>query len=1172
MKAICFSLAKRFFGSAGLPAIFGVVLLLGAVSLSAAEFIPYAERSDVQPDLSLKTPHFDIAQNLSGGPLNIFAISSVTQGRDVSELMERLDSKISMVTWDRRGDSNSWGFGDFYRRGGTFDYKLISKYTANSIQGPEKFDAMIMCTPMGWNAFTKGTKKRILSRVEEDGAGLIFVMPFPGGDKEGVEWDNELRNLCALIDSPSDYTNGGYYETHRAGASTSTKGKKWIAKAEHPILDGVPLQAMPYDRVEVLKFKVAEGAKVLIETEDGYPVMAVKSLGKGRVVTFAFRTDGLSPQVYAEGNNRLINFPQRYWEVWFNLLARSAFWASGREFKKSGEPVMLTGGDDDAYLKALQWKDASGKVTDWKLDFKAPSARAAIELSVPLTIDHGKDIPVSFEVPKGLENAAWSIEASEPSRFGDRVMDRIDLDLKGANAINGEGECAAKFPGAKLSKTCATFHVIGKADGKIVAEGVTTMMFSPDPVWDDFEIHCWGGAESVPFLRDFERNLEKQLGVTCQQTYSENSAKEALLTGYRNQLYAGIDGLHVKLPKGDSSQDKSLLIRHPSFSDPAELAAREKGVLAKFSPLAKYKPLTCILADETSLTNYTSEYDFDFHPENIKAFKAKLEAKFKSVEALNKALGTSFKSFADAEPPTTPETRASGNWGLWSEWRSHNDDMWASVFFSYEKWFDKAVPGARLSLSGTQTSTPFDGIDWAKLTPAFHSICGYRGRYQDLQRINFDPTGQIKTLSWVGYGARGLGVHYQMWDNLLSGDSGCGIFWWLSMRNADLAFCQSAKDYKSVFATLQQGIGKQYQLARRSFSPAAVLWSPASQRAAYAAGKFDVFIKTEALIVDSLRSAGFDPYFISEEQLIAGELKSKGAKGLFLPMTLSLGLGEKAGGTPVWPKIKEFMAAGGVVVRTDIPSKDEFLQPLSLPDGFAAKTVDFSSIKADLQSGLAALGVRPAVVVKNKDIKDTQKFKTFVHELKAGKDSSGYLVSFLLLPEDIKQVFGADGVATWESASGASKPFKLSADCSAVKKTACYNQRTGKLVELSGGELNIDTVPAEANIFAFLPYAVKGVTVESTRVKGFMKVKWQIEQDKPAGAEAAPYVPHVVRVDLISCITGQPTITDNCRNVTSDASGKGEISIPLSIDDENVLWGVNVTDMVTGMKGKVEQK
>ena len=190
----------------------------------------------------------------------------------------------------------------------------------------------------------------------------------------------------------------------------------------------------------------------------------------------------------------------------------------------------------------------------------------------------------------------------------------------------------------------------------------------------------------------------------------------------------------------------------------------------------------------------------------------------------------------------------------------------------------------------------------------------------------------------------------------------------------------------------------------------------------------------------------------------------------------------------------------------------------------------------------------------------------------AGKGASGYLVSFLLLPEDIKQVFGADGVATWESALGASKPFKLSADCSAVKKTACYNQRTGKLVELSGGELNIDTVPAEANIFAFLPYAVKGVTVESTRVKGFMKVKWQIEQDKPAGAEAAPYVQHVVRVDLLSCLTGTPAVPDNCRNVACDASGKGEISIPLSLADENILWGVNVTDMVTGMKGKVEQK
>ncbi|MEI7904114.1 MAG: hypothetical protein WCI43_01715, partial [Candidatus Firestonebacteria bacterium] len=357
---------------------------------------------------------------------------------------------------------------------------------------------------------------------------------------------------------------------------------------------------------------------------------------------------------------------------------------------------------------------------------------------------------------------------------------------------------------------------------------------------------------------------------------------------------------------------------------------------------------------------------------------------------------------------------------------------------------------------------------------------------------------------------------------------------------------------------------------RRSFSPAAVLWSPASQRAAYAAGKLDVFIKTEALVVDSLRSSGFDPYFISEEQLLAGELKSKGAKGLFLPMTLSLGLGEKAGGTPVWPKIKEFIAAGGVVVRTDMPSSDEFLQPSGLPEGYAGKTKDFSSIKADLQSGLAALGVRPGVVIKNKDIKDTQKFKTFVHELKTGKDSSGYMVSFLLLPEDIKQVYGADGTQTWESESGVSKPFKLSADCSAIKYTACYDRQTGKRVDLKDGALNIEATPAKGNIFAFLPYSVKGVTADSTRTKGFLTVKWQIEQEK-SKTEPVPFVPHVVRVDVLYCTTGQPNL-DLSRNVASDAAGRGEISIPLALADESGLWGVTVTDMVTGMKATITQK
>ena len=265
------------------------------------------------------------------------------------------------------------------------------------------------------------------------------------------------------------------------------------------------------------------------------------------------------------------------------------------------------------------------------------------------------------------------------------------------------------------------------------------------------------------------------------------------------------------------------------------------------------------------------------HPANIKAFRKKLRAKFGTVEAMNAALNLSEKSFDEIIAPVTAETKALGNWGLWNEWRAHNDDLWTSVFTSYAAWINAVEPGIRVSVSGTQESTPFNGIDWAKLTPALRSVTGYNGRFQQLQRQSFHPTGDLKSMAWVGYGNKGVAAQHQLWDNLFSGDAGCGFFWWYSARNPDLTWSQSALDYKAALDVITHGVGRQYQLTRRQFSPIAVLWSPTSQRAAYAAGKFEQFVKEEENVIQTLRRSGFDPYFISEPQLLAGQLQTKGA-------------------------------------------------------------------------------------------------------------------------------------------------------------------------------------------------------------------------------------------------------------------------------------------------------
>ena len=91
-------------------------------------FIPYDKRKDLQPKLEVKTPHLPFAKGLAGGPLAVFTMSNVGYGREIPELMQRMDLKVSHMTWDRTYGQNTWGFGDFYGKRG---HAAPDPYAAN---------------------------------------------------------------------------------------------------------------------------------------------------------------------------------------------------------------------------------------------------------------------------------------------------------------------------------------------------------------------------------------------------------------------------------------------------------------------------------------------------------------------------------------------------------------------------------------------------------------------------------------------------------------------------------------------------------------------------------------------------------------------------------------------------------------------------------------------------------------------------------------------------------------------------------------------------------------------------------------------------------------------------------------------------------------------------------
>src|SRR5207248_854298 len=122
-------------------------------------------------------------------------------------------------------------------------------------------------------------------------------------------------------------------------------------------------------------------------------------------------------------------------------------------------------------------------------------------------------------------------------------------------------------------------------------------------------------------------------------------------------------GLHAKDIDGQAKRynethDKKELIRNPSYSDDAFVAKEREQVQKYAEGLKDFAPLSMIMSDETALTSYTREYDFDFHPENIKKFREKMKQKFETIENLNAALGSAVKTFDELEPPVTDEAKA----------------------------------------------------------------------------------------------------------------------------------------------------------------------------------------------------------------------------------------------------------------------------------------------------------------------------------------------------------------------------------------------------------------------------------------------------------------------------------------------------------------------------------
>ncbi|MBA2480003.1 MAG: beta-galactosidase [Planctomycetes bacterium] len=1151
---------------------------LGPKEGMKVDFIPYAERFDVISSMEVVTPHLPMARGLAGGPLKTFMLSNVRYGREVVEMMQRMDLDVSLMSWDSDWGANAWGLGDhMFKRGHSTDFVQMQKYLDSSMQGPERFDAMVMHTPLGWNRFTSSAREAILKRVREDGEGLVLVMPFPG---DAGDWPADLREACALIDSSSDLVVNGCEV--KAAKTGSISGKSWTKTKAHPITAGVPIETLPFASMETQSYKLAPGAEVLLALESGEPVLAVKQLGKGRVVTFATRAQSLTARMSAP-MDYVKRHDHRYWETWYNLINRAIAWAGKREFTRKGDAIELavTGEHRDRCYGVTQWKDAAGRITDWEMTYRlADPGLIRLTIAAPEAVARGAEIPVTFEPPSGVDGASWSATLCERSGDEWRTLEKVAVD-----AASGKISLSC----SRVTQPICIVEIQGRTNERVLIRGRAEVVVTPDNSWDDYQTFSWFG-DGLPFLVDVEMRRMRDLGLTGNTAMPKSF--EAIRNGFRSGLLAHVlgittglhsQGLDQQMKAFNETKDPKHLIRSPSYGDDAFVAKEREQAAAIGAGLAPYAPLSMVLGDETALTMHSVDFDFDFHPGNVQHFRQHLKARFGDIAALNMAVAGAHTSFDQIVPPTSEEAKKSGNFGLWNEWRSHNDDMWAEAHGMYREALRSTFPGTRLSLSGTQSQLVFNGVDWAKLTPHLDAICGYRGRLQELHRLSFHP-GNLRSTSWCGYGRSGRAVDHEVWSNLVNGGDGMGLFWWYCLRNPDLTFCRSGKDYARAIAEMRSGIGMQYMQARRAFSKVAMLWSANSQRASWSQGKMTEFVTAETLMFQALVASGLDPMMITEEEVAGGGLAKRGIRALVLPMSLSLGLGAKKGGVACVAALQRLLDDGGLVIASESPRFDEFLQPASFPDPFIKRLTSFGaialpaglsispasgiitgipsgagtlpSIDAALAAAFAKSGAIPHVRVMDSA---GSKIRAYLHAYEQG---GARLLTLVREPIGSKEVVGDDGVShSVPNAEGGKEIERLAVDVSGLGSAVFYDMRKRTRIPVDDGKIMVDLREGNGHPIAVLPHAIDAMTATATITDRWLSIQWRLK------TAASPIAPHVVRVEVLDTAT-DAVLPHFSKNVLTGADATGTLRIPLSFEDQARTFVVRVCDIMSGQEAK----
>ena len=130
-----------------------------------------ARRFEAPYTLEIETPHVKWARPLAGGPIRLLAVPTVSEGRTLIELAQRLSLELTTVTIDPAWDLNKWTmcFGpDYGARAERGNLRLIYSYLESELTSDKNFDAVLLPLVHGWEGLTAPSREALVRRRSEE--------------------------------------------------------------------------------------------------------------------------------------------------------------------------------------------------------------------------------------------------------------------------------------------------------------------------------------------------------------------------------------------------------------------------------------------------------------------------------------------------------------------------------------------------------------------------------------------------------------------------------------------------------------------------------------------------------------------------------------------------------------------------------------------------------------------------------------------------------------------------------------------------------------------------------------------------------------------------------------------------------------------------------------------